>query len=73
MNTKYSNMLRYREAAEFLGISPLTLRRKVSERRLPFIKPFGPNGPVLFDPSDLHEFLRKNRVDPIISPDGKRL
>ena len=66
MDTKnYHRMLRYPEAAEFLGISPLTLRKKVSERRVPHLKPFGPHGPVLFDPADLRVFLDKSRIDPI--------
>jgi hypothetical protein len=61
-----SGMMRYPAAARFLGISPLTLRRYVMDRKVPFYKPFG-NGktPVLFDPEDLGAFVRKARVEPI--------
>ena len=60
-------MLRYNDAAEFLGLSPLTLRKKVCQRAIPFIKPFGPNGPVLFDPKELNEWLDSCRVHPVLS------
>jgi excisionase family DNA binding protein len=55
----------YREAAEFLHITPGTLRRRVMERSLPFYRPFGKGSRVLFDPDDLAIFVQASRVEPI--------
>ncbi len=49
------------KAAELLGISPYSLRGKVSRREVPFIK-IGRR--VLFSPAALTEFIRKNSVEP---------
>jgi hypothetical protein len=60
-----SSMWRYPEAASFLGVSPATLRRKVMLRKVPFMRPFGFKGRILFDPEDLVAFVKASRVDPI--------
>lgn len=63
---KIANMWRYPEAAEFLGISPLTLRRYVMLKKIPYLKPFGKGKtPVLFDPAALSEFVKASRVEPV--------
>lgn len=56
---------RYPQAAAFLGIAPATLRRKVMERAVPFYRPFGNKGRVLFDPEDLRAFVLRSRVAPM--------
>lgn len=60
--------LRYREAAEILRISELTLRKWVAERRVPFCKI---GGRVIFEPERLMEWVQGQRVEPIGS--GKPL
>lgn len=55
---------RYEQAAAFMGISPLTLRGKVCRREVPYIKPFGPHGRVLFNPDRLREFVERGAVEP---------
>jgi hypothetical protein len=55
----------YREASEFFGVSPLTLRKKVSNRQVPFLKPFGPKGKVLFRPDRLRDFVEASAVEPL--------
>ena len=52
----------YREAAEYLHVAPSTLRRKVMERSIPVLKPFGRKGRVLFSQADLRELVEKSRV-----------
>jgi hypothetical protein len=64
---RLSNMLRYPAAAEFLGISPATLRRKVMLHQVPFMRPFGFKGRVLFDPLRLEEFAKQSAVEPVAS------
>lgn len=59
---RLATMWRYPDAARYLGISPATLRRKVMERAVPFYRPFGLKGRVLFDPDDLVAFVRQHRV-----------
>ena len=56
------NLLTYDEAAKVLRISPATLRKKVMERSVPFIKLFGRKGRVLFSPEDLGAFLKSKKV-----------
>lgn len=56
--------LRYREAAEYLGIAEITLRRWVSERRIEHLKV---GKAVLFNPADLEAFIESNRV-PAVGP-----
>jgi excisionase family DNA binding protein len=53
---------RYAEAADFLGITPGTLRRKVMYHAVPFARPFGKKGRVLFDPADLEAFVEASKV-----------
>jgi excisionase family DNA binding protein len=60
-----SALWRYPDAARYLGISPATLRRKVMEAAVPFYRPFGKHGRVLFDPDDLRNFVQASRVAPI--------
>jgi len=52
----------YREAADYLNVSPGTLRRWVMLRRIPYLKPFGANSRVLFDPDDIKRFVYASRV-----------
>ncbi len=59
-----AGFLRYPAAAALLGISPLTLRAKVSRHQVPFCKPFGSRGAVLFDPERLREFVQRGAVEP---------
>ena len=49
------------EAAEILGISPFSLRGKVSRREVPFIK-IGRR--TLFSPSELAAYIKANSVKP---------
>ena len=60
-----STLWRYPDAARYLGISPATLRRKVMCQEVPFMRPFGMHGRVLFDPEDLRAFVRASRVSPL--------
>jgi excisionase family DNA binding protein len=55
-------LLDYRGAAEFLGLSEFTLRRYVSLRRLPFIKVGAKL--VRFEPARLLDWIDSQRVEP---------
>jgi len=57
--------LNYIEAAQLLRMSPLTLRKKVSQKKVPVIKAFGRKGRVLFSENDLRAFLEASRVEPV--------
>lgn len=61
---KQNDFLTYPEAARILRISPQTLRKKVSRREVPVLKPFGKRGKVLFSENDLRTFLEASRVEP---------
>jgi excisionase family DNA binding protein len=54
-------LLNNNEAAELLGISPFSLRGKVSRREIPFIK-IGRR--TLFSPSSLQAFIEANKHEP---------
>lgn len=54
-------LLRYAEAAEYLGMSVRQLRTAVNKRRIDFIKPSGESGPTYFDRADLDRFITKCR------------
>lgn len=54
-------LLNNNEAAELLGISPYSLRGKVSRREIKFVK-FGRR--VLFRKADLMELIEKCTVQP---------
>jgi excisionase family DNA binding protein len=54
-------LLNNNEAAALLGISPHSLRGKVSRREVPFIK-IGRR--TLFSPRALQEFCEKNSFEP---------
>jgi excisionase family DNA binding protein len=60
MNAK--GLLNYRAAAEYLGLSPLTLRRYVSRKVLPFLK-LGPSA-VRFTTEDLDRWIESRKVEP---------
>ena len=64
------SFLRYEEAAQLLRCSVQTLRKKVAHREVPFIKPFGRKGAVLFSERDLLAFLEAKRVEPKPEPVG---
>lgn len=49
------------EAAEFLNISPFSLRGKVSRKEIPHIKV---GRRTLFSPSDLQAWVEANKVQP---------
>lgn len=67
--TNVNGFWRYREAARFLSITEGVLRKKVSHREVPFAKPFGPRGRVLFDPERLREFVLETAVEPdVLAP-----
>jgi excisionase family DNA binding protein len=59
------NFLRYEEAAKLLRCCPQTLRKRVCYRQIPFIKPYGKRGMVLFSENDLRAFLEASRVEPV--------
>ena len=56
------DLLTVQEVAELLKVSPTTVRRLQSDRRLPFIKV---GGSVRFAKNDIVDFVRKMRVEPI--------
>ena len=55
-------LLTINEVAEFLKVSPTSVRRLQQGRQLPFIKV---GGSVRFDKSDIINFLKKQRVEAI--------
>ncbi len=55
-------LLTIKEVAEFLKVSPQSVRRLQQVRHLPFIKI---GGSVRFDKSDLINYLKKQRVEAI--------
>jgi excisionase family DNA binding protein len=55
------------EAAIKLGISPLTMRAWIRQRRLPFVR-LGRR--VLLHPQDVENFVDANRIEPIALRDG---
>ncbi len=64
-------LLTYPEAAQMLGIAPVTLRKLVMGKRIPYLKPFGKHSKVFFLPEDIEQFLLAGRVEPLERPDGK--
>jgi excisionase family DNA binding protein len=58
------NLINYEKAALLLGISPQTLRRMVSQRRVPHLHV---GRLVRFDVRDLVEFLNSRKV-PVVTP-----
>jgi len=59
-------LLNVDEAAKFLNIHPVSLRRLVSKKKIPFIKRLGIG--VKFDPDKLESWVRAGEVE----PDGNR-
>lgn len=59
--TSSQTLLNYREAAEALRVSEITLRRWVSQKRIPHIK-LGYT--VRFDPEELRQYVRRHSVQP---------
>jgi excisionase family DNA binding protein len=57
-----TELLTVNEVAELLKVSPQTVRRLQSDRVIPFIKI---RGSVRFTKSDITEYLKKARVEPI--------
>lgn len=55
-------LLTIKEVAVWLKVSPMTIRRLQSDRRIPFIKV---GGCVRFDKSDIVRYLQENRIEPI--------
>jgi excisionase family DNA binding protein len=64
-----SKLLSVEEAATKLGISPLTMRIWIRQRRLPFVK-LGMR--VLLSPQDVQHFIEANRIE-AVSFDGEGL
>jgi excisionase family DNA binding protein len=56
-----SRLIGYREAAERLGLSEFTVRRYVSERRVPYVKI---GAAVRFDTTALEQWIDKHRIEP---------
>ena len=54
-------MIRYKDAADLLGVSQSGLRKWVMLRKVPFYKPAGV---VLFDRDELTEWVQESRVAP---------
>ena len=55
------NLLNNQQAAEFLNISPHSLRGYVSRKMVPFIK-IGRR--TLFDPADLRAYIESQKIAP---------
>lgn len=53
-------------SAQGIDVSEATLRRWVSLRRIPFVKPPGAKC-VLFDPSRIAQFIQDSAVEPVRS------
>jgi excisionase family DNA binding protein len=53
-------LLRTRQAAEYLGVSPWTLRRLVQDGRIPVVQ-VGEGSPWLVDLSDLDRFIAEHK------------
>jgi excisionase family DNA binding protein len=62
--TVVKRWLNKKEAAEYLGLSEMTLRREMAEGRLPYHK-FGDaqSAPVKFDVGDLDAWWKAKRVE----------
>ncbi len=54
-------LLDYRELAEYLGLSPITLRKKVSEKEIPYTKV---GGRVRFRRTDIDRWLEARTFRP---------
>lgn len=58
-------LLRTREAAEYLSLSPWKVRRLIQDGRLPVVQD-GEGAPFLLDVRDLDEYIERNkRVCPL--------
>ena len=57
-----TNLLSVREAADFLGLKPVTIYKYINSRSIPFIK-IGRR--VLFEPEDLESWLKDKKI-PVI-------
>ncbi|WP_067794205.1 helix-turn-helix domain-containing protein [Actinomadura formosensis] len=51
------------EAAEFVGLTPRQLTRRVQEKTIPHYRPSGITGPVKFHRDDLSEYMASCRVE----------
>lgn len=61
MKTK-SGLIDYKEAADFIGLAEFTLRRYVSEKKIPYYK-IGSR--VFFKPEELEAWINSRRVEAI--------
>ena len=50
------------EAAEYTGYTVNYIRKLVHQGKIPFFKPMGRKGRVFFKPSELQDFLFRNRT-----------
>lgn len=55
------NLVRIKEAAEILGISPWTLRQMAHRKEISFIQRT-PKSPLLFSPEDLRHWVDLKKV-----------
>ena len=55
-------LLNIREVADYTGLSPHTLYKMASERRIPYVKL---GGALRFNPDQLDEWIAKNTVMPM--------
>lgn len=60
MNDNYLHLLNYQQAANYIGIHPVTLRRWVSERRVPCVRVAGST--VRFRVEDIESMLNVQEV-----------
>lgn len=56
----YRRLLRTKEAAEYLGISPWKLRRLIQSGQLPVVQD-GDDSPFLLDMRDLDSYIERNK------------
>ena len=59
---KMRTLLNVDEAAKFLHIHPISLRRLVSKKKIPFIKRYGIG--VKFNPERLESWVREAEIEP---------
>lgn len=65
-------LLRYAQAAEYIGISERMLRIAVTERRITCVKPSGRMGPTYFRPADLDTFIERCIKQAEVGPAAER-
>lgn len=67
MPEQSENLISFKEAADLLGVAPITIRKWTSDKLIPFYK-LGRS--VRFSKTELMEWVRSKHVDPV--PRGRR-